>query len=97
MLRVPMTASRPMTGSDQQARPMTSVKGAGFSSQPRPNSTGRFDPLNQAAKGPAPALQKKSEATPEEQCKETERKVNRLLEESAELNLAVRRAGLGHV
>ncbi|GAQ81294.1 hypothetical protein KFL_000760230 [Klebsormidium nitens] len=88
MLRVPMTASRPMTGSDPNARPMTSMKGAGFSSQPRPNSTGRFDPLNQAAKGPAPALQKKSEASPEEQCREMERKVNRLLEESAELSLA---------
>eukprot|EP00899_Mesostigma_viride_P015499 jgi/Mesvir1/23950/Mv10720-RA.2 len=69
-------------GDDTLARPMTSVKAAGYSSMPQ--KMGRnFDPLNQAAKGAAPPLQKKSEATPEEQCREVERKVNTLLEESA--------------
>lgn len=50
-----------------QARPMTSNKGAGFSSNPR----GRFDPFGQANKshlaaGGASLLPKKQEASKEE-------------------------------
>ena len=50
-----------------QARPMTSNRGAGFSSNPR----GRFDPLNQAksalgAAGSSSLLPKKQEPSPDE-------------------------------
>lgn len=65
---------------EPMARPMTSVKAAGYSSHP--TKPGRFDPFNQGSKGPAPPLQKKAEASPEEGCKEVERQVNELLEES---------------
>jgi len=64
---------------------MTSVKAAGYSSQPM-KGTGRFDPFNQSISGPVQPLQKKAEATPEEECKETERQVNELLEESCLLS-----------
>ena len=42
--------------SDGLRRPMTSMRGTGYTSQ---NSV--FDPLNQASKGPAPPLVSKSE------------------------------------
>jgi len=78
-------------GDPDGPRPMTSMKAAGYSSQPAKGGGARggvpagFDPLNQgASKGPAPALQKRSESGPEEMCREIERKVNTLLEESAE-------------
>ncbi|KAK9806351.1 hypothetical protein WJX72_011075 [[Myrmecia] bisecta] len=78
---IPGTAMRMGTASvDPEARPMTSNKGAGYSSAPK----GRFDPLNQASRSPAQPLAKKTELSPEEQCKAAERKVHVLLEESAE-------------
>ncbi|CAD2215502.1 intraflagellar transport protein IFT88 [Angomonas deanei] len=69
------------------ARPMTSNRPVGF------NSTGNanmFDPTGQSrmagmALGPAPPLKKRSENSPEEQCAEMERQVNKLIEESAML------------
>jgi len=65
---------------------MTAVKAAGYSSGP-PKGTGKFDPFNQnTMSGPAPPLQKRSEATSEEACKELERQVNELLEESTILH-----------
>eukprot|EP00667_Euglena_gracilis_P001691 EG_transcript_1689 len=65
-------------------RPMSSHRKAGYTA-----STGHFDPLKQGAsvQGPAPPLQKKSADSPEEQCLEMERKVNALIEESAQLSL----------
>eukprot|EP00741_Cyanophora_paradoxa_P006734 tig00001038_g6514.t1 len=68
------------------ARPMTSVKAAGYTSHGRPGGAGSksFDPLG--ARGPAPALQKKAENSPEEQAKDLEKKVNALIEESAIAN-----------
>jgi len=57
---------------------MTAVKAAGYSSAPR-----RFDPLNQASRPLSGGFQK-SELSPEEQCREVEKKVHGLLEESAE-------------
>ncbi|KAE9353761.1 Intraflagellar transport protein 88 [Phytophthora rubi] len=70
-----------------EARPMTSVSGAGFSSNPRTASGQRvFDPMGEARKvGAAPALVEKTENSPKEVAKELERTVNSLIEQSAEL------------
>ncbi|GMH37313.1 hypothetical protein BSKO_05186 [Bryopsis sp. KO-2023] len=65
----------------EDGRPMTSNKGAGFTSAPR----NVFDPLQQAGfggVGHAPAL-KSSEPSPEDQARDIEKKVHELLEESA--------------
>lgn len=61
------------------ARPMTSNRGVGFNAQ-----QGLFD-QNRMTLGPAPPLKARSENSPEEQCMENERLVNRLIEESAML------------
>merc|ERR550514_94014 len=63
---------------------MTSNKGAGYTAAGRNQGAG-FDPLNQAegGKGPAPALQKKAELSPEEKLREMEKDIHRLVEESA--------------
>lgn len=66
------------------ARPMTSVSGAGFKSNKDKSS---FDPLN-IGKGPAPALAEKTENGPEDKSKEMEKSVHRLLEASAEAVVA---------
>ncbi|KAG7390050.1 hypothetical protein PHYPSEUDO_009012 [Phytophthora pseudosyringae] len=70
-----------------EARPMTSVAGAGFSSNPRTAAGQRmFDPMGEARKaGAAPALVEKTENSPKEVAKELERTVNALIEQSAEL------------
>lgn len=60
-------------------RPMTSNRGVGFNAQ-----AGLFD-QGRMQLGPAPPLKKRSENSPEEQCMENERLVNRLIEESAVL------------
>ncbi|KAF8060003.1 Ift88 [Scenedesmus sp. PABB004] len=73
---------------DASARPMTSNRGAGFSSQPH----GRFDPFGQAAKGllggagGGSLLPKKQEASPKEVARGHERKVHELLEASVALS-----------
>lgn len=59
------------------ARPMTSNRGVGFNAQ-----VGLFD-QSRMQLGPAPPLKARSENSPEEQCMENERLVNRLIEESA--------------
>eukprot|EP00879_Flechtneria_rotunda_P033113 GHRR01036646.1.p1 GENE.GHRR01036646.1~~GHRR01036646.1.p1 ORF type:complete len:203 (+),score=93.69 GHRR01036646.1:559-1167(+) len=68
-----------------QARPMSSNRGAGFSSNPR----GRFDPFGQAGKSPLGAgssssslLPKKQEPSAEEIARGLEKKVHELLESS---------------
>ncbi|CAI8003550.1 Intraflagellar transport protein 88 homolog [Geodia barretti] len=65
-----------------QARPMTGVTAAGFSSVMRGH---KFDPLNQAAASghSATSSLEKTEETPEMLIKRMEKKVNRLVEESA--------------
>ncbi|XP_063223516.1 intraflagellar transport protein 88 homolog isoform X2 [Bacillus rossius redtenbacheri] len=60
-------------------RPMTAVRGAGYTSQ-RPGTA--FDPLNQAMKGPSPQLETKKEELPEERIKKLERRITELIEES---------------
>ncbi|XP_071956523.1 intraflagellar transport protein 88 homolog isoform X2 [Antedon mediterranea] len=95
-----MTSSmgRPVTGmaadNTATARPMTAVRGAGYSSRGQ-----SFDPLNQAAnRGPAPPLEAKAEDTPEEKIKQLEHQVNDLIEASCfahsrgELGLALEKA-----
>ncbi|KIZ01185.1 putative Intraflagellar transport protein [Monoraphidium neglectum] len=72
-------------GSDGMARPMTSNRGAGFSSAPR----AKFDPLGGpgrsalAANGPSSLLPRKGKASPEEAARDMERRVHALLEDSA--------------
>lgn len=41
-------------------RPMTAVRGAGYTSQPRPG-TSMFDPMNQRTHGPVPGFDKREE------------------------------------
>lgn len=85
----------PGTGgsSDGLRRPMTSMRGTGYTSQ-----GSAFDPLNQASKGPAPPLISKTEESPEEKIKSLERRVMGLIEESClaasrgEIRLALDRA-----
>ena len=62
------------------ARPMTSVKGVGYSSQGNRNQT-MFDPLNQA-KSIASPLQRRDETSPEAKMIQLEKKINDLYEES---------------
>ncbi|XP_076238871.1 intraflagellar transport protein 88-like protein nompB [Calliopsis andreniformis] len=61
-------------------RPMTAVRGAGYTSSSRQP----FDPLNMGntMKGPAPPLETGKEDTPEEKIKVTERKIMELIESS---------------
>jgi len=76
--------SRMMTGQagGGEARPMTSVSGAGFTSKGNAQKT--FDPMGVASRGPAPALATKSDNSPEDMAKEMEKQVNGLIENSAE-------------
>ncbi|CAM9133796.1 unnamed protein product [Discosporangium mesarthrocarpum] len=76
-----MTGAAPGTAlRGGEARPMTSVSGAGYQSKKK----GAFDPLNQG-RGPAPALAEKADNGPEDLAKEMERqaRVHTLIEESA--------------
>ncbi|XP_041354058.1 intraflagellar transport protein 88 homolog isoform X2 [Gigantopelta aegis] len=91
--------ARPITGavqSDGQARPMTAVRAAGFTSAGTRGPG--FDPMNQSGKGPAPPLEPKPEDSPEEKIRQLEKKVNELIEESCfansrgELGLALEKA-----
>jgi len=82
----PPGTSRLMTGQlggSGEARPMTSVSGAGYKGSSVGKNPGAFDPLN-IGKGPAPPLAEKSDNSPEDKAKEMEKKVHRLIEESAD-------------
>ncbi|XP_043474677.1 intraflagellar transport protein 88 homolog [Leptopilina heterotoma] len=63
-------------------RPMTAVRGAGYTSSGRQP----FDPLNMGSnsRGPAPPLESDKENTPEEKIKTAERKIMELIERSSE-------------
>jgi intraflagellar transport protein 88 len=68
-------------GGGGEARPMTSVSGAGY--QGSKNERDRaFDPLN-IGRGPAPPLAEKSDNSSEDKAKEMEKNVHRLIEASA--------------
>lgn len=73
---------RPMTGiaaDTSQARPMTAVRAAGYSTAGG-RAPGTFDPLNQQ-RGPAPPLESKNEDSPEEKVRILEKQVMELIEE----------------
>ncbi|XP_042208786.1 intraflagellar transport protein 88 homolog isoform X2 [Homarus americanus] len=94
---VPLHSSLGLVGgsgsSDGLRRPMTSMRGTGYTSH-----GSVFDPLHQANKGPAPPLISKTEESPEEKIKSLERRVMGLIEESCmaasrnEIGLALDRA-----
>jgi intraflagellar transport protein 88 len=73
-------------GGGGEARPMTSVSGAGYKGNAKDNKA--FDPLNIGNKGPAPPLAEKSDNSPEDKAKEMEKKVHRLIEASADAVVA---------
>lgn len=64
------------------ARPMTSVQGAGFSSKP---TGGKFNPMGAAgaAGGPPPPLAEKEDSSPTDKAKAMERRVHDLIESAA--------------
>nr|CAD7458130.1 unnamed protein product [Timema tahoe] len=69
-----------VTGSqDGVTRPMTAVRGAGYTSQ-RPGTS--FDPLNQVNTGPSPQLETRKEEIPKEKIKKLELRIMELIEES---------------
>ena len=79
-----------MGASDQENRPMTAVRAAGYTTAGNRPGTGMrmFDPMGaQQGRGPAPPLQKRSDNSPEDKCREMEKEVNGLIEESARLAL----------
>ena len=81
----PGTAARMGTaaqGGGSDARPMTSVSGAGYKGD-KDSRSKSFDPLN-IGKGPAPPLAEKSDNSHEDKAKEMEKNVHRLIEASAE-------------
>jgi intraflagellar transport protein 88 len=90
MMASQMRVPTAMGGGGDGPRPMTSVKGAGYSSRSSSSANAAaapFDPLQQgAAAGPAPPLQQKTQDSPEHQAREMEKNVNKLIEESAAAN-----------
>jgi intraflagellar transport protein 88 len=73
-------------GSNSEARPMTSVSGAGYKGSISKEQKA-FDPLNMG-KGPAPPLAEKADNSPEDKAKEMEKKVHRLIEATADAVVA---------
>lgn len=63
-----------------EARPMTSVSGAGYKGSSKDSKA--FDPLN-IGRGPAPPLAVKSDNSNDDKAREMEKKVHRLIESSA--------------
>jgi len=88
-MRPPTASSNAPGVGGEVPRPMTSVKGAGYTSHGKaPSNRANFDPFNQQADlGPAPPLAKKSAESPELQARDMERLVNKLIEESAAANV----------
>ena len=68
---------------------MTAVRAAGYTATGPKTAGGTFDPANMgtAGRGPAPPLQKRADNSPEDKCREMEKEVNGLIEESATLSL----------
>lgn len=67
---------------------MTAVRAAGYTAA-GPKTGGVFDPANMGTggRGPAPPLEKRADNSPEDKCREMEKEVNGLIEESATLSL----------
>ncbi|KAJ3629284.1 hypothetical protein MTP99_013684 [Tenebrio molitor] len=73
----PATGFRPGTGIDMVNRPMTAVRGAGYTSHGKP-----FDPLNQAASAPTPPLELQKDDSPEQKIRQQKGKIMQLMEEA---------------
>jgi len=73
------------TRTTETARPMTSNRSAGYSSVPKTGNKagGVFDPMNQGSGSVAKPLEKKTELSAEEQLREMEKEIHRLVELSA--------------
>ena len=84
MGRAGLTTGQAGGGLGGEARPMTSVSGAGFQSASKEQNRGTFDPMGAASKGPAAPLAERSDNSPEDKAKEMEKTVHRLIEASAE-------------
>ncbi|KAF7281157.1 intraflagellar transport protein 88-like protein nompB [Rhynchophorus ferrugineus] len=69
---------RPPTGMDNINRPMTAVRGAGYTS----GGVKPFDPLNQASTIQTPPLELQKDDSPEEKIRQQEIKIMQLVEES---------------
>jgi intraflagellar transport protein 88 len=68
----------------ETARPMTSNRAAGYTAAGGKGPKGVFDPMGQGEnRGPAKALEKKTELSQEEKLREMEKEIHRLVEESA--------------
>ena len=80
------TAAR---GGEDQARPMTSIRAAGYTSSGRVGTSAGLNAAgySTAGQGPAPPLETKTSNTPEDVAREMEKEVNELLEESATANV----------
>ncbi|GFY44727.1 intraflagellar transport protein 88 homolog [Trichonephila inaurata madagascariensis] len=78
---VPSSSGLSSSSQEGLTRPMTAVRGAGFTSSGHRAPSGIFDPLNQAKSTVSPLLMK-DENSPEERLKQLEKKVLELLEES---------------
>ncbi|XP_066250634.1 intraflagellar transport protein 88 homolog [Euwallacea similis] len=74
----PLTGFRPQTNADAVNRPMTAVRGAGYTS----GGGKPFDPLNQGAAMQTPPLELQKDDTPEERMRQQEQKIMNLVEES---------------
>ena len=89
MSRMGLTTGASGTGAGGgEARPMTSVSGAGYQGSAKDSqsraSGGSFDPLA-LGKGPAAPLAEKSENSADDKAKDMEKNVHRLIEASAEM------------
>lgn len=74
----PGTSFRPQTGADSVSRPMTAVRGAGYTS----GGGKPFDPLNQGNNAQTPPLELQKDDSPEEKMRQQEIKIMQLVEES---------------
>jgi len=84
--RMPTQSGRSVASDAPSERPMTSVRAAGYTSSGKGGPAPLRD--SNAAAGPAPPLVASEEASPEQQAREFEKKLNTLIEESAKLNAA---------
>lgn len=80
------TAGALGAGAAPENRPVTAIRGAGYTSGNKKKTT-VFDPMGQASQGVAPPLVQRSEGSPEFQAKDMEKDVNTLIEESSAANL----------
>ncbi|XP_050301604.1 intraflagellar transport protein 88 homolog [Anthonomus grandis grandis] len=74
----PRTGFRPQTDTDPVNRPMTAVRGVGYTS----GGNKPFDPLNQGSVVQTPPLELQKDDSPEEKMRQQENKIMQLVEES---------------